>query len=69
MANFIAAIFDKLIGLCLIIFILFTLKKQQAQDPEKRLSGIPIKTIIILCYVGIGICALFILKIFITGAA
>jgi hypothetical protein len=63
MADKLAGIINYLIGVGLMTYILFVLKGKSAEQPEMKIYGQPIKTIITLIYIGIAIGAFLITAI------
>jgi hypothetical protein len=53
MGEKIGSILNNLIGVILLIFLLYVIKKKSAAQPDVKVYGLSIKTISIIIYVGI----------------
>jgi len=67
MADKLPSIVNYLIGIALMVFVLYFLKKKSIEQPHMKFAGLSIKTISILVYVGIALYTILIIAI-LTGA-
>ena len=61
MADKIAGIIDYLIGAGLLTFLLFVIKKKNAEQPHLKVYGISLPIFMPLLYIGIGIFGILII--------